>query len=226
MIRTESPWASLNPHTRRLEKLWNTYVRLPLPWMYRPAPHRHWEHQEPGGQHGADQFLRLTATSEALLDEVATRAASSTSPILDLGCNVGRHLHALWERGFRNLHGVDIQHSALALMEQVFPQMMTSVTVSQGTFQDYLPGVADRAFDISFTHGATVELVPPSFPICRELARVTRGAVILLIGENAHYYPRLWEAEFLRAGFILTKLLRPATAGSQSSLLVFVPAEL
>lgn len=213
--------ASLAPSVRRWEKLWNTYIRLPLPWKMRFATHRHWETQEPGDGHGPDQFLRLTPTSDALLAEVERLAVEPQAAILDLGCNVGRHLDALWQRGFRNLHGVDVQHSALKLMGEVFPGMCAVAQVRQGTFQEYLPTVADRRFDVTFTHGATIELVPPTYPICREMARVTAGAVVLIIEENGHYYPRLWEQEFLRAGFLLTKLLRPAAPGATASLLVF-----
>lgn len=179
----------------------------------------------PHEQHGAEQFLDLTPTSGVLIDEIVSRAMSLDDRILDLGCNVGRHLYALWQRGYMNLFGIDVQHAALELMGKAFPELTGTVTVSQGTFQEYLPRVADRTFDICFTHGATIELVPPHFPICAELARISRRAVILMIGESEHYYPRLWEVEFLRSGFVLTKLLRPAVPGSGSSLLVFVPTE-
>lgn len=221
MSKNDAPIIDLSPRKRSFEKFWNSVLRIPLPWRFRLAPHRNWENQKLGEPHGPDQFLELTTTSQILLDEVVSRAISKDAAILDLGCNAGRHMHALWARGFRNLHGVDIQHSALEMMRRAFPNMMSSVTVSQGTFQDYLPSIPDGAFEISFTHGATVELVPPTFPICRELARVSRDFVILLISESGHLYPRLWEREFILANFVLIKLLRPCAAGCLSSLMVF-----
>lgn len=226
MSQSKVSLSILNPSNRRLEKLWNSYLRFPLPWRFRPAPHRNWENQELGERHGPDQFLNLTDTSNVLVDEVVSRATSPNAAILDLGCNVGRHLHALWLRGFRNLYGVDVQHAALKSMCSTFPEMMPSVTINQGTFQNYLPKISDDSFEVSFTHGATLELVPPTFPICQELSRVSRQFVVLMISESQHLYPRLWEYEFLRAGFVMIKLLRPAIPDSALSLMVFQRQEL
>jgi hypothetical protein len=134
---------------------------------------------------------------------------------------VGRHLDALYRRGFKNLHGIDVQKAALEHMKEVFPEMSAMAHIQQGSFQDCLPHVSNASLEVVFTHGATVELVPPSFPICRHLAWATSRAVVLMIDENGHSYPRLWETEFRRVGFLLTKLLRPVSSTSHNSLLVF-----
>jgi len=215
-----NPLSLLDPRVRRFEKIWNTFVRISLPWA-KTLRADYWEHRRLGDDHGPHQFVELQAGSFVLLDEVAKLASGPASPILDLGCNVGRHLDALYRRGFTNLYGVDVQRSALDHMRDVFPDMCKASHIKQGTFQDYLPGVDDRFFDVVFTYGATVELVPPSFPICGEMARTAGRAVVLKINESGHAYPRLWETEFRRAGFILTKLLRPVAPDDFNSLLVF-----
>ncbi len=211
----------LNPRRRILEKLWNSYVRFPLPWRFRHSPHKHWEGQSVGDGHGPDKFLEMTHSSEVLVAEIQHCASGFEARILDLGCNVGRHLNTLWMLGFRQLWGVDIQSSALTLMAEKFSEMKCGSIIQRGTFQDYLPSVSDRFFEITYTQGATIELVPPTFPICQEMARVSSKYVIIAISESDHYYPRLWEYEFLRAKFILTKMLRPITSDSQATLMVF-----
>ncbi len=205
---------------KRLEKCWNTFVRIPL---RRTLPAEYWEKRGVGELHGPQQYVDLQESSHVLLEEVAQRASGPGAPILDLGCNVGRHLEELRRRGFTNLYGVDVQKMALERMAVVFPDMKAKAHIERGTFQEYLPRVPDRFFDVVFTHGATIELVPPPFPICRHLARVTSRAVVLAICENGHSFPRLWETEFTRAGFLLTKLIRPAAPRSPVSLLVFRP---
>lgn len=216
------PLSRFNPRNRRFEKLWNTFIRVKFPWI-RGLPAEYWETKLVGEAHGPHQFVELQSSSLVLIDEVVRHVSGAGAPILDLGCNVGRHLNALYKLGYTNLHGIDVQHEAFAYMEKVFPEMKKAVHLEQGTFQDYLPRVADRFFEVTFTHGATLELVPPSFPVCRHLARTTSRAVILAINENGHAYPRLWETEFTRAGFLLTKLFRPAAPDSSMSLLVFKP---
>lgn len=210
----------LNPRHRRFERMWNTYVRIPLPWK-RTLGADYWEGQVEGGAHGFDKFVELQESSHVLIDEVVRYASSLNAPILDLGCNVGRHLDALHRRGFTHLYGVDIQREAIERMGEIFPDMAKSAHVEQATFQDYLPKFAEGFFEIVFTHGATVELVSPSFPICRHMARTAGRAVVMVINESGHAYPRLWEEEFLRENFLLTKLLRPSYPQKSTSLLVF-----
>lgn len=213
---------SLSPDRRRWEKVWNTYVRLPLPWMFRPFQHKHWEMQTIGDGHGPDKFVELTVLSEVLLNHVEQMAQDKGAAILDLGCNVGRHLNALWRKGYSNLHGIDVQHAALDYMGELFPEMKSASVIRQGTFQEYFQSIGNAHFEVVFTHGATIELVPPSFPVCQEMARISGKAVVLAINESDHSYPRLWEREFLNAGFIMTKLMRPAHPEFLSTLMVFL----
>lgn len=220
-----NPLSLLDPRVRRFEKLWNTFVRVSLPWK-RTLDSRYWEAREIGVSHGPDTYVELQDSSHVLIDEVVRRASGLGAPILDLGCNVGRHLNVLHKLGYTNLYGIDVQREAFEHMEQIFPEVKKAAHLDQGTFQDRLPRVADRFFEVTFTHGATLELVPPSFPVCLEMARVTSKAVVLVINENGQAYPRLWETEFLRAGFVLTKLLRPVLPGDRNSLLVFEPMAL
>lgn len=213
--------STLHPRTLRFEKFWNTYVRVGLPWR-RTYKSRYWEMREFGDSHGPNQYIELQPSSHVLIDEVSRVASNPNVPILDLGCNVGRHLNALHQRGFTNLYGVDVQRAALKHMPEVFPEMCKVSHVEQATFQDYLPRVADSFFEVVFTHGITIELIPPSFPICQHMARTAKKAVVMVVNENARPFPRLWETEFLRANFLLTKILRPATPGSSNSLFVFL----
>ena len=198
-----------DPRARRFEKIWNTYVRVGLPWR-RTMDASYWEGRTLNEKQGPQEFVELQSSSHVLVEEVVRHASGPAAPILDLGCNVGRHLNALYKLGFTNLYGIDVQREALAHMGTVFPDMKAMAHIEQGTFQGYLPRVPDRFFDVVFTHGATLELIPPSFPICRHIARTASRSVVLAIAENRHAYPRLWETEFRRAGFLLTKLIRPA----------------
>jgi 2-polyprenyl-3-methyl-5-hydroxy-6-metoxy-1,4-benzoquinol methylase len=210
----------LDPGHRRFEKIWNTYVRVSLPWA-RTLRAEYWETRAIGEAHGPHQFVELQESSHIVIDEVVRIASGPTAPVLDLGCNVGRHLNALHQRGFSNLYGVDVQKAALEHMGRVFPEMAAKAHIEQGTFQEYLPKVPDKFFEVVFTFGATIELVQPSFPVCRHMARTAARAVVLKINESGHTYPRLWETEFSREGFRLTKLLRPVAQGDWNSLLVF-----
>lgn len=182
-----------------------------------------WRDSGPGHPHDPKLFEKLDQEDAVLTVELMARVPDKASPILDLGCNCGRYLNYLAQAGYINLHGVDVSKSALEYMDQVFPGLKQRIGLSLATFQEYLLTQPDRAFEAVFSRGATVELVHPSFPLVRHLARVTRSFVLLMIQENGHSYPRFWEREFLREGFLLVKLLRPALPEINPlvSLLVF-----
>ena len=202
------------------QKFWNTFVRTKLPWVD-AFPEEYWKSRQIGEPHGPHQYLELQTGSYALLGEVVRLASGPEAPILDMGCNVGRHLNALHKCGFTNLHGVDVQKAAIELMGQVFPEMAAKAHVEQGTFRNYLCKTPGRFFEVVFTYGATVELIPPDFSVCQHMARIASRAVIMVISEDDHSSPRYWQIEFLRAGFWLTRRERPVHAGSGASLLVF-----
>lgn len=208
------------PWTRWAERAWNTYVKVPLP-RRGSCSGNHWKKQRLGDPHGPDKYVELDALSAPLLNEIMARAESPDCEILDLGCNSGRNLNALFERGMRKLHGVDVQREAFDSMERNFPEMKAKSTLHIRSFQDFLPRIRDKRYEIIFSEAA-VEFVPPSLPIVKHLARLARKAVILMVAEGGHSYPRLWETEFTRQGFFLTKLLRPVLPGNQCSLMVFV----
>lgn len=214
-----SAYSSSDPRARRFEKFWNTYIRV-VP-LRRTLGAQYWESQIGGDPHGFDKFIELRESSYALINEIKKHASGPQSKILDLGCNVGRHLQLLYNTGFTNLHGVDVQRKALEQMKDLFPDMSKISHIESATFQDYLPMVPDKFFEVVFTHGATIELVPPSFPVCKHIARVTSKVVILAIAESGHAYPRFWETEFMWGNFVLVKLLRPVPPDGGVSLMVF-----
>jgi hypothetical protein len=91
-----------------------------------------------------------------------------------------------------------------------------------------LQRLPDLSFDMLYSHGATIELVHPSFDIVRHMCRVTRNHVVLIVNETvAHSYPRFWTYEFARNGFFLREARRPVgeippeDSAGRPSLLVY-----
>jgi SAM-dependent methyltransferase len=63
-----------------------------------------------------DEKLRST-----LLVDLVRKYVSEDARILEIGCNVGRNLHFLFESGFRNLEGIEISEDAVKLVKDTFP---------------------------------------------------------------------------------------------------------
>lgn len=188
-----------------------------LPSYRGPTTRKHWE------QYPTEHFDDLEPASQVLVAEIMDVLPDRNAAILDMGCNVGRHMHHLHLRGYKKLWGIDFSEAAIRAMAIRYPQMFASSRVITSSFQNFLRS-HPQPFDLVYTRGATFELVHPAFPLVREVCRITKRLVVMVISESGHAYPRFWEYEFARAGFELVHLRRPASRESPQhrvSLLTF-----
>ena len=75
----------------------------------------------------------------------------------------------------------------------------------------------DRRFELTYSHGSTIELVHPSFDVVAHICRVTRRHVCLVITES-EYFRRDWTRQFDRRGF---RLIHSEPVQNWSKLFVF-----
>lgn len=193
---------------RRLRRFFCTF----LPFLVRrqggAGTREHWE-QHPT----AAAFEGIDPASQVEMNEIIALVPDRDAAILDMGCNVGRHLHYLFSQGYRNLRGVDWSGAAIRDMAQRYPEMHAHSKLVNASFEDFLRDEPEMVH-LVYTRGATFELVHPSFPLIEHVCRIARQHVVLVISEAAHAYPRFWEYEFARQGFELTHLRRPASAAA------------
>ena len=157
-----------------------------------------------------------------LMDKILECCSNLNAPILDLGCNSGRHIEYLYNHGLRNLTGVDIMNNALLFFKDRCPDIHTNSTLVHDYFQRFLRNIPDNQYEIVYSVGATIELVHPSFDIIGDMCRVSSSYVMLLVQENNHSYPRFYVSEFKKHKFSLIHSVRPILEGDKSvSLLVF-----
>jgi len=77
-----------------------------------------------------------------------------------LGCNVGRNLFCLWQAGYKNISGIELNKHALEVMRTSFP-VIDRESIYNGFLEDILPELEDRKFDIIFSL-AVLEHVHPN----------------------------------------------------------------
>lgn len=214
----------------KLRRLVQRVLRRALPFWPRVTDAAYWSSGDDDKAGTPDNYADQTEDVRLLAAEVAARVSRPDAAVLDLGCNCGRCLASAADLGLTNLHGVDINPAAIERMTEIFPVLDGKVTAQRDFFQRFLENADAGAYEIVFTRGATVELVHPSFALVRELCRVAREYVVLMIRENGFAYPRDWIGEFEASGFMLTKLVRPVhqdlddtsgKTGEGTSLLVF-----
>ncbi len=191
-----------------------------------------WADSSDTAHYDPSYYLEFDSCAKLLVDNVDAYASGYDARILDLGCNIGRHLHALHSRGYNNLVGVDAMPAALQRFKDEFSIVAASCELHHDLFQRFLSKQTGRSLDILFTRGATIELVHPSFNIVKHMCDVTRGHVVLVIHETNQKFSCFYTQEFARHGFVLVKALRPVSQTLESdvnnpaSLLVYQRGDL
>lgn len=142
--------------------------------------HEVWkERMEPLGylEQGSDE------TSEFIADTISEYEGGSAS-VLELGCNVGRHLNLLCERGFSELYGIDISEAALDTMADHYPDLSSVVTTVCSPLETELPKMEDNAFDAVYSVAVLMHIASDSEFVFEEIARVCSGTLITIEAEH------------------------------------------
>jgi len=167
--------------------------------------------------HGADR------RSEAVLSVLQDRVDMDAS-ILELGCSVGRHLAHLYDAGYTDLTGVDINRNAFDVMRETYPDLIEAGTFHETTIEAAVDQFADGHFDVVFSVESLQHVHPDSEWVFPELARIASDLLITVeneegeggsaqhdaetganpdvtvVGEAVPLYFRDWERHFTTAG--------------------------
>ena len=156
---------------------------------------RYWTNAEKH-DHGYEKFIEMNDRSERILKTIL-EYSNTNDRILDICCNVGRVLNALAHKGYNNLYGFDINPVAIENFEKQFKYKdKNKVNISVDYAERYLFNQKDDGFDVTYSLGASLELIPSHFDLVYHISRITKKYHICLINENGHAYPRFWRYEF------------------------------
>lgn len=126
-----------------------------------------------------DNYLKPLERSEYLYENIKG-IVPSHARILELGCNVGRNLAYLREKGYSNLIGIEINHDAIALGAQ--KGNFGYITVWESSIEHYF-NVIKVGFDLIFTMAVLEHLHPKSEWIFEKMAKASK--YILTIEDEA-----------------------------------------
>jgi hypothetical protein len=196
--------------------VWKKLERICYFWP-RPFDVIQWAHGRKGKPRDPANFQEVDSETIQTMALVGANIHSTNFSILDIGCNSGRHMALLWQIGFRNLFGVDAMKQAISDFSKIYPEVYSASEIYHDTFEDFLTRSASRSFDVVFSWSATIELVHPAFDIVKNICKVARYQVILVINEGWQGYPRFWIYEFQKNGFDLSFALRPLGQGKKNT---------
>jgi SAM-dependent methyltransferase len=148
--------------------------------------------------------------SHWLADWLQQAGVGPDDAILELGCNIGRNLAALNQRGFRTLHAVEINPNAVAAMGVYYPNTSERVDVTLGAFEDVLPDIGDDAYRVVFSMAVLEHVHPDSDDLFDHIVRIA-GRHIITIEDEAtvtpRHFARNYRDVFERRGCRQTRML-------------------
>lgn len=150
----------------------------------------------------AEYLVDRHGRSEYVADLIAETVSPAAS-VLEVGCNCGPNLAVLQERGFSNLHGVEINESALDLLRATFPDLRADLFA--GSVEEFCRGRM-RRYDLIFTLAVLEHIHPDSEWIFGRLASHCRWLLSVEdeVGVSDHHFPRDYGQVFAGLGMEAT----------------------
>ena len=149
-----------------------------------------------------ETYLKWTKRSEYLLKKFNELGVKKDIKILEIGCNVGRNLNYLFEHGYKNLTGIEINEHAVELMKENYPEMYKNSDIRVGEVEKELDKLGE--FDLIFTMAVFMH-IPYSSDFIFD--KISKKAKFILTIEDEHmnnswsHYPRDYKLIFENKGF-------------------------
>lgn len=145
---------------------------------------------------------------------------SKTHNILELGCNCGVNLDYLYNNGYKNLSGIEINRFAIDEMKRLYPTLYNNITILNYPIEDIITTIPNKSYDTVFTMAVLMHIHPSSIKkVFTEIERITSKYVITLENENSVIsditFIRNYKKEFKKIGLteiksiILTNCIIP-----------------
>jgi len=123
-------------------------------------------------------------------------ARKKTVSIMELGCNVGRNLNGLYESGYHNLFGIEINRQSIELMQNHYPDLFHNIGIENDKLENILPKYEDNSIDYVFSMACLEHIHPDSDFIFDHIRRIARKGIVVIELEILCKNPRLFYRDY------------------------------
>ncbi len=138
-----------------------------------------------GGNKPAEYAVKSMGIIEFLHNFWTPEVAFENS-ILELGCNCGANLNGLYNLGYHNLYGIEINEDAVNEMRHTFPVISKIARIKVGSLEDLLPRTPSDSVDVVFTIACLMHIHPTSNFIFSEMVRIAKRYIVVIEEEAAN----------------------------------------
>lgn len=179
-----------------LKPIYHTFVSS---WIYKKITyhpksrnelHRYW--RNPDISNLPQSYLTETARSQFLMG-IIKKYVKPDAKILEIGCNVGRNLNYLFQAGFKNLEGIEINKKAVQLLKKTYPEMARHTKIYNVPIEEIIKELKDGEFDVVFTMAVFEHIHRDSEWTFSEAVRITKDFLITIEDEHNlswRHFPR------------------------------------
>jgi len=129
-------------------------------------------------------YLDGEERTEFLVSKIKNFANNKNS-ILEIGCNVGRNLNGLYKSGFKNLSGIEINQTAIDIMQEKYSEMFENINISVGSAEDELKKIESDKMEIVYTMAVLEHIHKDSIDlIISEMIRISKKYIIVIEDEK------------------------------------------
>ncbi|MFD1589388.1 class I SAM-dependent methyltransferase [Halorientalis brevis] len=144
---------------------------------------------ERSGKYSPEYYAEIgpNEVSDTLL-QVLDHYVTTDAAILELGCGSGRHLAHLYDNGYENLTGIDINDESFDVMAEHYPGLAETGTFHTSALEEFVTGVDPDAFDVVYSVETLQHIHPDDEWVFETVAEIT--ADLLITAENEGNSPK------------------------------------
>jgi len=148
------------------------------------------------------EYAKYTKRSVFLMS-ILPNYVNKEESILELGCNCGRNLNALYLSGYYDLSGVDINSNALKLTETIYPDLYSVAEFYNESIESWIK-TNPLQYDCIFTMAVLEHIQKESEWIFVNIAHKARHCIITIEDERSgspKHFPRNYQVVFDHLGW-------------------------
>ena len=149
----------------------------------------YWKKQSLNSRHNPTNYLIPDELTKVLFRDVICRIEKSDS-IIEIGCNAGRNLQYLFEKGYHNLSGMDINRIAIEnVLKEKYPKLYNACKFYIGNAAEEIKNIPDSSFEIVFSKGVLIHIPPKDNSIFEHMVRISKKYIVIYTSENGSPCP-------------------------------------
>ncbi|HON57594.1 MAG TPA: methyltransferase domain-containing protein [bacterium] len=161
----------------------------------------YWQSRNLETNHSPEQYLKADITTQLTLDKIIEVSNKATS-FIEIGCNAGRNLNYLYNKGFKNLAGIEINEIAInQTLKTNFPDLYNSAKFYIGNAATEITKIPDNSFDVVFSIAVLIHIDPEYFSLFSDMARISKKYIAIMTAENGSPFPYNFKKIFADLGF-------------------------